>query len=269
MNNKIFAAFALATSVACNFHSVAHAADAPHAAIFTDSYFESQKIAPITYKNLVVAHLSARYRANATNDKNFSTELENFLGYTMPDFNRVYHARKLSGMRTESESDDSIIAKYRPQVMGASPTSEVYLDVTLAVKIVSQGRLVNEYDVNANGLGATFDIDAYPIESGAQFANDDHATRITFNPAKYKITVPYAKADFQRAVYDAVSNSRPLTKSYRARLVLKITGCERNQQSGFRGAVVCTPELTSYQLFDSVDVRADRLMKTATIRLER
>lgn len=266
MTFKLLAAFTLMTSAAIHLHaSAAEGVSYPAGALYNDSYFAAKKIAPMSYKNLVLAHLSTRFREYGPIDQPFTDEVQKFLGFTVPEFNRIYHARKLSGMRKETESDATIIEKFRPQVTAAFPTSELYLHVPLSLGIVKDGRVATEYKDAANGFEGRYKLDRYSVESLEEFANAEHAWSIVLDPAYFVITVPYAKTEFQREVYDAISLNRPLKKTYRARLVMKITGCK---SVGASGVIICTPQLTSYQLFAGENIGEASLVKGASVRLE-
>jgi hypothetical protein len=237
--------------------------------VYSDSYMESRNIRPISYTNLVFAHLSGRFQEYGTIDQKFTDETSDFLGFALPDFNRLYYARKVSGKGPDAVSDLSVLEKYRPKVIAVSPNSEVYFDSKLSVSIVSRGQLNKTYDDKSNGLIATFGLKSYSETVPTHFATNDHATAIVLDKENYVINIPYPKADFQQEVHDAIKDNRALEKTYSVRLIMKIKNCRRGKKAeGYNtGLMVCTPQLLTYQLFDGTVITPARLIKTAAIRL--
>jgi hypothetical protein len=274
MNIKATAALVIISSAAfsgCATDSGATRSSGPGMSaetVYSDSYMESRKIRPISYTNLVFAHLSGRFQEYGAIDKKFTDETSDFLGFALPDFNRLYYARKVSGKGPDAVSDLSVLEKFRPQVVAVSPNSEVYFDSNLSVSIVSRGRLDKAYDDKSNGLVATFGFKPYSETFQTQFASD-HANAIVLDKENYVINIPYPKAEFQQQVHDAITDNRALEKTYRVRLVMKIKSCRRGKKAdGYHsGVIICTPQLVNYQLFDGTVITPARLIKTAAISL--
>lgn len=270
MNRKRMLAFAFAALITMPAFAQQTGTGAASGPIYTSRYFESQKIAPIAYKSVIIAELSRRLQVPGAIDAKFAESMAPFLSFTMPEFNRIFHARKVSGIGPDAVSDEAILEKWRPAIIGTAPKSEVYLDTQLSVSIVNRGQLVKTYDDSVGGLKGTFRLDRLAVQSNQEFANDDHATGIQLQPSDVTISIPMAKPDFQRQVYEAISSNRPLDKSYRVRLVLKMTGCERGKGQGSDwGTLVCTTELSGAQVFDSKDADAGKLIGAASARLGR